>query len=102
LDANYEKADPKAMVEATGPHLSLHNKSKLLELLKEFEELFDGTLGDWKTEPVSFELKEGATPYHDRPYPVPKMQKATTIKELNRLYELGILELQSASELASP
>ena len=80
------------MVDATGPHLSLHDKNKLLELLKEFEGLFDGTLGDWKTEHFSFELKvkEGATPYHDRPYPVPKMQKATAIKELNRLSELCI------------
>jgi hypothetical protein len=49
LDANYEMADLQAVVKATGPHLSLHNKSKLLELLKEFEELFDGTLHDWKT-----------------------------------------------------
>ena len=56
LDANYEKADLQAVVDATGPHLSLHDKNKLLELLKEFEELFDGTLGDWRTEPVSFEL----------------------------------------------
>ena len=85
LDANYEKADLQAVVDAAGPHLSLHDKNKLLELLKEFEELFDGTLGDWKTEPVSFELKEGAKPYHGRPYPVPNIRKQTTIKELHRL-----------------
>ena len=89
------------MVDATGPHLSLHDKNKLLELLKEFEELFDGTLGDWRTEPVSFELKEGAKPYHGRPYPVPKIRKETTIKELNRLCELGVMEFQPASEWAS-
>ena len=51
---------------------------------------------------VSFELKEGATPYHGRPNPVPKMQKAVTIKELNRLCDLGVLEFQSTSEWASP
>ena len=89
------------MVDATGPQLSLHEKSKLLELLKEFEELFDGTLGDWITEPVSFELKEGAKPYHNRPYPDPKVRKETTIKELNRLYELGVMEFQPTSEWAS-
>ena len=77
------------MVDATELHLSLHDKNKLLELLKEFEELFDGTLGDWRTEPVSFELKEGAKPYHGRPYPVPKMRKETTIKELNRCVNWG-------------
>jgi hypothetical protein len=62
LDTNYEKVDLQAVVDATGPHLSLQDKNKLLELLKEFEELFDGTLGDWKTEPVSSELKDGAKP----------------------------------------
>ncbi len=31
LDAKYEKADLQAVVDATGPHLSLHNKNKLLE-----------------------------------------------------------------------
>ena len=79
------------MVDATGPHLSLYNKKKLLELLKEFEELFNGTLGDWRREPVSFELKDGAKPYHGRPYPVPKIIKETAIKELNRLCELGVM-----------
>ncbi len=46
LDAKYEKADLPALVDATVSHLSLHNNNKLLELLKEFDELFDGTLGD--------------------------------------------------------
>jgi hypothetical protein len=73
LDANYEKADLQAVVGSTEPHLSLHKKSKLLELLIEFEELFNGTTCDWKTEPVSFELKVSAKPCHRRPYPVPKM-----------------------------
>jgi hypothetical protein len=51
------------VVDATGPCLSLHDKNTLLELLTEFDELFDGTLGDWKTEPVPFEVKEGVKPY---------------------------------------
>ena len=82
LDANYEKTDIQAVVDITGTHLSLQDKNKLLELLKEFEEMFDGTLGDWKTEPASFELKDGAKPYHDKPYPVPNIHKKTN-KELN-------------------
>jgi hypothetical protein len=49
------------------PHCNL-----LLALLLKFEELFDGTLEDWKLPPVSFELKEGAKPYHGRPYPIPR------------------------------
>ena len=83
LDANYEKADLQAVVDATGPHLSCQDEKRLLELLKEFEELFDRTLGDWKTEPVSFERQEGTKPYHGRPYPVPSIHKQNTTKELN-------------------
>jgi hypothetical protein len=71
LDAKCEKADLQADVSTNCTHLSLQDQNKLLELLIEFEELFDGTLGDWKTEPISFELKEGAKQYHGRPYPVP-------------------------------
>ena len=59
--------------------LTLVSKTKtILELLTEFDELFDGTLDDWKTDPVSFELKEGAKPYHGRSYPVPNAYKGTT------------------------
>ena len=38
-------------------------------------------VGDWNTEPISFELKEGAKPYHGRPFPVPRVHKETKIKE---------------------
>eukprot|EP00804_Cyclotella_cryptica_P017422 CCRYP_016645-RA/>CCRYP_016645-RA protein AED:0.11 eAED:0.11 QI:0/0/0/0.5/1/1/2/0/228 len=101
LDSNYKKADLQSIVSTNCTHLSLQDQSSLLELLAEFEELFDGTLGDWKTEPVSLELKEGAKPYHGRAYPVPKYCKETTTKELNRLCELGVLEFQPESEWVS-
>ncbi len=39
---------------------SLRNYIELLSLLQWYEQMFDGTLGDWKTKPVTFELKEGA------------------------------------------
>jgi hypothetical protein len=45
-------------------------------LLLKYETLFDGTLGDWNRPPVSIELKEGATPYHGRPYPIAQIHKA--------------------------
>ena len=57
LDANYKKADLQSIVSTNCTHLSLQDQNSLLELLTEFEELFDGTLGDWNTEPVSFKLK---------------------------------------------
>ena len=102
LDAKYEKADLQSIIKENCKHLSQHDQNKLLDLLNKFEDLFDGTLGDWKTEPVSFELKEGAKPYHGRAFPVPKIHKATLIKELNRLCDLGVLMFQPASEWAAP
>ena len=102
LDASYEKTDLQSVVSTNCSHLSLQDQNKLLELLTEFEELFDGTLGDWITDPVSFELKEGANPYHGRSYPVPKAYKETTIRELNSMVELGVVEFQHRSEWASP
>ena len=66
------------------------------------EELFDGTLCNRNTEHVSFELKEGTKSYHGRLFPGPKSCKAITMKELNRLCDLGVLEFQPTSEWASP
>jgi hypothetical protein len=74
----------------------------LLELLTDYEPLFDGTLGAWKTTPVSFELKEGARPYHGRAFPIPRVHKETIMKEIRRLIELGVLEWQPSSEWAAP
>ncbi len=59
-------------------------------------------MGDWKIKPVSFQLKEGASPYHGQAFPVPKIHKDTLIKEVDRLVNLGVLERQPASEWASP
>jgi hypothetical protein len=65
--------------------------------------LIDGNLGDWKIKPVSFQLKEGVTPYHGQAFPVPKVHKETIKKEVERLCELGVLlERQPASEWALP
>jgi hypothetical protein len=77
LDAKYERADLPEVVKNNCSHISPKDQHKLLELLLEFEELFDGTLGDWDTEPVSFQLKPGATPYKGRPFPVPKNTQRT-------------------------
>jgi hypothetical protein len=58
-------------------------------LLLDYKLLFDGTLGDWNRPPVSIEMKEGAKPYHGRPYPIPQIHKATLMKEINRLESIG-------------
>jgi hypothetical protein len=59
-------------------------------------------LDDWKTKLVSFQLKEGVSPYHSQAFPVPKRHKDTLIKEVESLVKRGVLERQPASEWASP
>ena len=61
LDANYEKANLPELVKTNCSNVNSNKRFKLLEVLTEFEDLFDGTLGDWDIEPVSFELKESKT-----------------------------------------
>ena len=102
LDANYKKADLQAIVSDNCTHLSSNDQIKLLRLLTEFESLFDGTLGAWRTTPVTFELKEGAKPYHGRSFPIPHFHEETIMKEVNRLLELDVLEWQPLSEWAAP
>jgi hypothetical protein len=106
LDAKYKKADLQSIVRDNCKHLRIDQQKKLLQLLKKYELLFDSSLGDWKTKPVSFQLKEGVSPYHGQAFPVPNIHKDTIKKEVERLCKLGVLERQlerqPASEWALP
>jgi hypothetical protein len=57
-----------------------------------YESLFDSTLDDWKTKLVSFQLKEGVSPYHGQAFPVPKVHTETIIKEGETVPTGGIRE----------
>jgi hypothetical protein len=46
LNAKYKKADLQSIVRDNCKHLSADQKKKLLQLLKKYESLFGGTLGD--------------------------------------------------------
>ncbi len=98
LDAKYDKEDLPNIVKSNCVHLRMPHCNLLLELPLMFKELFDGMLEDWKLPPVSFELKEGAKPYHSRPYPAPKIHKATLMKEIDCLVLIGVLKWQPLSK----
>jgi hypothetical protein len=103
LDAKYAKTDLQSIVKNNCKHLSANHQKKLLQLLVTFESLFDGTLGEWKTKPVFFQLKESTdtSPYHCPAFPVQKIHKDVLIKEVERLCRLGVLEQQHYSEWAT-
>ena len=52
LDAKYAKADLPAIVKDNCKHLTPSEREPLLSLLLKFEQLFDGTLGEWNLPPV--------------------------------------------------
>ena len=79
-------------------HLNKNQKLNLLKLLTKYEDLFDGTLGEWNTKPVDFYLKEGEEPHSQRHYPVPHLYKESFHKELLRLVDIGVLEPVQKSE----
>ena len=85
LDAKYEKTDLHKFMETQCQHLKMTQRNDLLKLLQKFEELFDRTLGTWKTDQVYLDLKEDAKPVCLRPYPVPKVHEEIFKKGVDRL-----------------
>ena len=102
LDAKYEKADLPKIIKENCEHLNVNEKNSLLHTLLNFEGLFDGSLGEWQTKPVSVEIKPNVTPYHAKPFGIPQIHMDTVKKEVERLVELGVLEKDHESAWASP
>ena len=101
LDSTYGKPDLQEVVKQA-KHINSQQQSMLYDLLKKYEEIFDGELSEWDTEAVDFEFKEEAKPHSQRHFPVPHIHKETFRKELLRLVEIGVLEEVQSSEWGSP
>ena len=102
LDAHYEKANLVDVVKRHCCHLSTKRREAILNLLLQYEDLFDGTLGTFHTKPVHLELKKDAVPKHHKAFPVAKIHEETLKKELDRLCKLGVLKKNSDSTWAAP
>ena len=87
LDAKYEKADLKQVVQDI-PELTAQEKAQLLKLLQTYEDLFDGTLGQWKGAPYNIHLKDDAKPYHGKPYKLPYVYEKKLRIEVHRLCQI--------------
>ena len=55
LNAGREKESNLKKIVNTYTHLKESERDKLLNMLQEYEDLFDGKLGLWKIKPVSIE-----------------------------------------------
>ena len=76
--------------------------TELPRFLEDFKDLFDGTLGDWDTDPVDLELNPVSKPFHNKYYPVPINNKKTFFKELKCLVEIVVLTLVQQSQYGTP
>ena len=91
-EPKYKKADIPKVIAENCLHLGERQQQQLIKLLLDFEEFFDGTLSDWKTDPVSLKLKPRATQCHGRPYQVLQIHLETLKKEIKRLCKIGVLK----------
>jgi hypothetical protein len=102
LDAKYDAANLQEIATSC-THLSSDEQQSLHTLLNKCtSSLFDGSLGTWTGEPYNIELKQDATPYHARIFPIPKVHEQTLKMEVNRLVELGVLKKVNRSEWEAP
>ena len=100
-DAKYSKANlPEVASSSKG--LNTGQQQKLLQLLQQFEPLFDGTLGEWKNTEYHIDLKEDAKPYHAKPFAVPRAYESAFRREVDRLCQIGVLKKVNRSEWAAP
>ena len=101
LDADYSKVNIDEYV-ANIDHLSPQEKEKLKVVLENHPKLFQGGLGTLKIKPIHLELKEGAVPYHAKPFPIPKAYEQTTRNECDRFEKIGVWYRNSDTEWAAP
>ena len=83
LNSTYEKTYLKQVVNDS--RVNSEERTFLLILIGDFDDLFYGTLGYWSTEPVDLELKPDSITCNSRYYPVTRINKETFQKELKHL-----------------
>ena len=76
LYSAYEMSDLK-QVSDNATQMNAEERTPLLSIFKDLEDLFDGNLGNWDIEPVELELKPDSKPFNSRYYPVPRINKKT-------------------------
>ena len=74
FDINYSKADLD-QVASNATHMKSEERTQLLRVINYFEDLFDGTLGDWDTYFVELELKTDSELFNSKYYTVPIINK---------------------------
>ena len=101
FNSTYAKSDLN-QVDNKITELNSEERTQLLSLLEDSEDLLNGTLGYWTTEPVDLDLKPGFKPLYSRYYTLPIINKETLFKELRRLVEIGVLTPVQQNQYGTP
>ena len=101
LDANYKKANVTEYLDEECAELTVKQRQQLENILTKYEILFDGGLGKWNRDPVSFNLKPNAKLVQSRPFQVPHIHQETLKKEVERLVRIGVLRKKTHSQILS-
>ena len=83
-------------------HLKNNEKKQLLDLLFEYEHMFQGRLGCLPGKPVHIDIRPRAKPFHGRAFSVPKAYEKLLRDKIQRLLDLGVLHHMNSSEWAAP
>ena len=72
-------------------HLTNTQKEQLEGFLKEFEDLFQGKVGNYKGNNIKFELKPGTRPFYSKPYSIPVSFLQLTKDAIQDMIEQAVL-----------
>ena len=82
--------------------MNFEERTQLLRLPGYFGDLFDGTLGDWYTDPINLEVNPSYKPFNSKYYPVSRNNKDAFHKELKRLVTTVVLTTAQQSQYGTP
>ena len=74
----------------TVKHLTKEQRKALANVLEAYPDMYEGAIGTLNIEPVHFELKPNATPFHAKPFPISKAYEHLTKEECKR-FEKGTI-----------
>ena len=96
---NYEQANLSNCVPA---HMKKAEKQQLLDLLIDYEHMFQGRQGRLPGKLVHIDLRAGAKLFHGCAFTVPKAYEKLLRNEIQCLLNLGVLHHANISEWDAP
>ena len=103
VESDYDTLTTGSAIAAKQEHLSEENRTLLSDVLDNFNDMFNRTLGFYDKEIADLELANPNTiPIHCRPFPVPDKFRDLFKKELDKLVNLGVLRPVKTSAWAFP